>query len=295
MATKKKSTSSSTKKQTNKEENLSAVTEEKLIEDATNAIKEEEVKVEVSPEAVNTSENVNEIKVDVVEEKEKKNETKNTASNYYKIEKKYRKMAEEAGITLPEYTYDENEKLVGSTLTGAEIVRQIIMGNIEIDGFDFKNLNPNSYNLTLGNVIKTYNPVHSSSNKNDRTQYLDIFKENPYNEYEFGDEGFALVPGKIYIATTNERTFTNKFIPKIDGRSSIGRLGIMVHLTAGYGDIGFNGKWTLEIAVIQPIIIYPNIPICQISFNTPSGDTSIQYKGRYQNQDSAQTSKFYLK
>ena len=125
--------------------------------------------------------------------------------------------------------------------------------------------------------------------------YLDILKENPYEEITITEEGFALIPGKVYIATTNERTFSSKFQPKIDGRSSVGRLGIMVHLTAGYGDIGFDGKWTLELAVIQPIIVYPNIPICQISFMVPAGDTSIQYNGRYQHQTDAETSKFFLK
>ena len=226
----------------------------------------------------------------------KTSSSKSKATNKYaEEEKKYREMAKEAGIELPEYKYDDNAQLTGATLTGAEIVRQMIMGNIEIDGFDMKNLNPNSYNLTLGNSIKTYRPVYQSKNKNDHSMYLDILKDNPYEEITITEEGFALVPGKVYIATTNERTFSSKFQPKIDGRSSVGRLGIMVHLTAGYGDIGFDGKWTLELAVIQPIIIYPNIPICQVSFMVPAGDTSIQYNGRYQHQTDAETSKFFLK
>ena len=236
---------------------------------------------------------------EVKEEKpapKKTSSSKSKATNKYaEEEKKYREMAKEAGIELPEYKYDENAQLTGATLTGAEIVRQMIMGNIEIDGFDMKNLNPNSYNLTLGNSIKTYRPVYQSKNKNDHSMYLDILKDNPYEEITITEEGFALVPGKVYIATTNERTFSSKFQPKIDGRSSVGRLGIMVHLTAGYGDIGFDGKWTLELAVIQPIIIYPNIPICQVSFMVPAGDTSIQYNGRYQHQTDAETSKFFLK
>lgn len=236
---------------------------------------------------------------EVKEEKpapKKTSSSKSKATNKYaEEEKKYREMAKEAGIELPEYKYDENAQPTGAILTGAEIVRQMIMGNIEIDGFDMKNLNPNSYNLTLGNTIKTYRPVYQSKNKNDHSMYLDILKDNPYEEITITEEGFALVPGKAYIATTNERTFSSKFQPKIDGRSSVGRLGIMVHLTAGYGDIGFDGKWTLELAVIQPIIIYPNIPICQVSFMVPAGDTSIQYNGRYQHQTNAETSKFFLK
>ena len=220
----------------------------------------------------------------------------NTKTNKYaEEEKKYRKMAEEAGITLPEYEYDENVQLVGGKLTGAEIVRQMIMGNIEIEDFDISRIGPNSYDLILDNVFKTYRPIYQSANKNDHTMYLDMLKENPFEEFTIPESGYPLMPGKVYIATTKERTFTDKFQPNIDGRSSVGRLGISIHQTAGFGDIGFDGKWTLEITVAQPIIIYPNVPICQISFFVPAGDISLQYNGRYQHQTEAQTSKFYLK
>lgn len=318
MATKK--TSSSTRKKTTTA--VKEAVEETKVEEAVEpavvaeATPVEEVKVETTTTATeetaeikieneNKEEVINgtieilpveEAPVEVKEEKPApKKSTKSNTNKYAEAEKKYREMAKEAGIELPEYKYDENAQLIGATLTGAEIVRQMIMGNIEIDDFDIKNLNPNSYNLTLGNILKIYRPIYQTKAKNDHTMYLDILKENPYEEITITEEGFALMPGKVYIATTNERTFSNKFQPKIDGRSSVGRLGIMVHLTAGYGDIGFDGKWTLELAVIQPIIIYPNIPICQISFMVPAGDTSIQYNGRYQHQTDAETSKFFLK
>lgn len=314
MATKRKSTT--TKKTTAASpavEETPAITEETKVEDPVvlTSVEPTEDKLDNDNiELVHTSPIVNE-EAPAVEEKlsidepipeeekpalKKTSSSKSKASNKYaEEEKKYREMAKEAGIELPEYKYDENAQPTGAILTGAEIVRQMIMGNIEIDGFDMKNLNPNSYNLTLGNSIKTYRPVYQSKNKNDHSMYLDILKDNPYEEITITEEGFALVPGKVYIANTNERTFSSKFQPKIDGRSSVGRLGIMVHLTAGYGDIGFDGKWTLELAVIQPIIIYPNIPICQVSFMVPAGDTSIQYNGRYQHQTDAETSKFFLK
>ena len=226
----------------------------------------------------------------------KTSSSKSKATNKYaEEEKKYREMAKEAGIELPEYKYDESIQLVGGKLTGSEIVRQMIMGNIEIEDFDMNRIGPNSYDLLLDNVFKTYRPIYQSKNKNDHTMYLDMLKENPFEEFIIPEDGYPLMPGKVYIATTKERTFTNKFQPNIDGRSSVGRLGISIHQTAGFGDIGFDGKWTLEITVAQPIIIYPNIPICQISFFVPAGDTSIQYNGRYQHQTEAQTSKFYLK
>lgn len=237
-----------------------------------------------------------EVKTEEKPAPKKTSSSKSKATNKYaEEEKKYREMAKEAGIELPEYKYDDSIQLVGGKLTGAEIVRQMIMGNIEIEDFDMNRIGPNSYDLLLDNVFKTYRPIYQSSNKNDHTMYLDMLKENPFEEFIIPEDGYPLMPGKVYIATTKERTFTNKFQPNIDGRSSVGRLGISIHQTAGFGDIGFDGKWTLEITVAQPIIIYPNIPICQISFFVPAGDTSIQYNGRYQHQTEAQTSKFYLK
>lgn len=307
MATAKKSTTSTTKKKTTtttkkpveetKVEEVITATDTPVVE----TIPEEAVVTETAIAKAEETPVLEEKKEEVtaVEEKptpvKKTSSTKSNINKYAEEEKKYRKMAEEVGIVLPKYEYDENVQLVGGRLTGAEIIRQMIMGNIEIDNFDMNNLNPNSYNLTLDNTLKTYRPIYQTGAKNDHNMYLDMLKENPYEEITIPENGFALMPGKVYIASTKERTFTSKFQPDIDGRSSIGRLGIMVHLTAGYGDIGFDGKWTLEIAVIQPIIIYANVPICQISFFVPAGDTSIQYNGRYQHQTKAETSKLYLK
>ena len=322
MATKKKSTT--TKKTTVAspavEETPTIAEETKVEEPVMEATPAEEVAVTIPPVEENT------IKVDTeapivteaVAEEEKKEEpvtteevkeevkpapkktstskSKSSSNKYAEEEKKYREMAKEAGIELPaEYKYDESIQLVGGKLTGAEIVRQMIMGNIEIEDFDISRIGPNSYDLILDNVFKTYRPIYQSKNKNDHTMYLDMLKENPFEEFIIPDDGYPLMPGKVYIATTKERTFTSKFQPNIDGRSSVGRLGISIHQTAGFGDIGFDGKWTLEITVAQPIIIYPNVPICQISFFVPAGDTSIQYNGRYQHQTNAETSKFYLK
>ena len=313
MATKKTSSTSSRKKTT------TPVTEEKVettpVEETTvapvveeetnndnlmNTLEEMAVKNTGIPVGGFISKSVEEkneeAPVEVKEEKPApKKSTKSNTNKYAEAEKKYREMAKEAGIKLPEYKYDESVQLVGGKLTGAEIVHQIIMGNIEIEDFDMSRIGPNSYDLILDNVFKTYRPIYQSANKNDHAMYLDMLKENPFEEFIIPESGYPLMPGKVYIATTKERTFTDKFQPNIDGRSSVGRLGISIHQTAGFGDIGFDGKWTLEITVAQPIIIYPNVPICQISFFVPAGDTSIQYNGRYQHQTEAQTSKFYLK
>lgn len=167
-------------------------------------------------------------------------------------------------------------------LTGAEIVRRQIEGDIVIEPWDEKKVNPNSYNLTLNDKLFVYDcPV------------LDSRKNNPAREIIIPEEGYTLVPGVLYIGSTNEYTEAKDLIPQLDGRSSTGRLGIQVHVTAGFGDVGFKGKWTLEITVIHPVIVYPNMEICQISYFKPDGPTYIQYNGKYQNQDGAIPSKMY--
>ena len=126
------------------------------------------------------------------------------------------------------------------------------------------------------------------------TNYLDPRKDNPTIEYPIPENGFILYPGALYLGTTMERTFTEKYVPMISGRSSIGRLGIDIHKTEGFGDIGFDGKWTLEIVATVPVLVYPGMEICQIYFESPEGPTGIKYHGRYQNQEDVERSRFFL-
>ena len=79
----------------------------------------------------------------------------------------------------------------------------------------------------------------------------------------------------------------------IEGRSSIGRLGIFIHITAGFGDVGFSGYWTLEIFCIKPIIIYPNVEIAQLYYHTIDGDYEEYNSGKYQNNIDIQPSMLY--
>lgn len=253
------------------------------------AVKEPEVKEETkieepaSLEASTTEvapEVLSEEKVECPAVDEVKKETKKTTT------KKTEEKKAEAPAVL---------KFTGGVLTGDQIIKEVESGDIIIEGFDKNKVGANSYDLLLGDVLKTYIPIFKNPiNPKDTTLYMDMLKENPYNEFKITDKGFPLLPGILYIGTTKERVFTEKFMPTLDGRSSIGRLGVAVHITAGFGDIGFDGRWTLEITTVHPIIIYPNIPVCQVSFHTPYGDTRIKYNGRYQNQTGAETSKLYL-
>ena len=107
------------------------------------------------------------------------------------------------------------------------------------------------------------------------------------------ESGFLLEPGKLYLGRTLEYTKTKKFVPMLEGRSSIGRLGMFVHITAGFGDVGFEGFWTLEIFVVQPLKIYPNVEICQIYFHTIDGDYNEYKSGKYQANKGIQPSYLY--
>lgn len=121
---------------------------------------------------------------------------------------------------------------------------------------------------------------------------LDMHKENETIEFEIPEEGLVLQPGVLYIGRTVEKTWTDKYIPMINGRSSGGRLGISIHICAGFGDIGFDGTWTLEITCVEPVRIYPNSEIAQVCFFKPYGKVKDLYRGRYYQQEDATASRF---
>lgn len=166
-------------------------------------------------------------------------------------------------------------------LSGKEIKREIGKG-INIEPFSESQLNPNSYNLKLHNELMVYsNPV------------LDMKHPNPVEPLTIPEEGLLLETGKLYLGRTVEKTETSKFVPMLEGRSSIGRLGLFIHVTAGFGDVGFNGFWTLEIFCVQPIRIYAGVDICQIFYHTIEGDFDTYKNGKYQNNDGIQASMLY--
>lgn len=166
-------------------------------------------------------------------------------------------------------------------LSGLEIERKIGNG-IEIEPFSRKQLGPNSYNLRLHNELVVYSG-----------DVLDMKKDNAYKTITIPESGLLLKPNRLYLGRTVEYTKTTEFVPMIEGRSSVGRLGLYIHVTAGFGDIGFAGYWTLELQCVQPIIIYPGLEICQIYYHTIDGDYK-HYFSKYQNNSGIQTSKLYL-
>ncbi len=166
-------------------------------------------------------------------------------------------------------------------LSGREIKRHIGK-EIVIEPFDEKRVNPNSYNLTLSNELLVY-----------QNDVLDMKKPNPVSKIMIPEDGLILTPGKLYLGRTNEYTKTESYVPMLEGRSSTGRLGIFIHITAGFGDVGFAGYWTLEIFCVQPVKIYPNVEICQIYYHDIDGDYDPYRSGKYQNNTGIQPSLMY--
>ena len=155
-------------------------------------------------------------------------------------------------------------------LSGLEIKERRRKGEIVIDPWDEAQLNPNSYNLRLGRMLLVY--AEDSGPPDTPGGLLDMAANNLTHEHQIPDEGMILVPGRIYLGHTLEYTETHELIPCLEGRSSIGRLGINVHNTAGFGDVGFCGCWTLEISVVQPVRVYPFVQFCQICYEPILGN-----------------------
>lgn len=167
---------------------------------------------------------------------------------------------------------------------------------IDIDPFVPDHVGPNSVDLRLGNLVRVY-AVDPESAFGDPI-VLDPNKNNPTDVVQVPKCGLVLRPGVLYLGSTLEKTTTSGVVPWIDGRSSVGRLGVGVHVTAGRGDDGFGEEnpggctWTLEITCVHPVRVYPGMRIAQITFMTVLGDRR-PYRGRYAKQDGPTASRFW--
>ena len=166
-------------------------------------------------------------------------------------------------------------------LSGLEIKKRLGT-DILIEPYNPQQLNPNSYNLKLHNELLVYTD-----------EVLDMKKSPAYKVLTIPETGFKLEPGKLYLGRTHEYTVTKNLVPMLEGRSSIGRLGMFIHVTAGFGDVGFAGFWTLDILCVEPIIIYPFVEICQIYYHSVLGDSETYKSGKYQNNQGIQPSMLY--
>lgn len=151
-------------------------------------------------------------------------------------------------------------------LSDIEILKSIEDGNIVIDPYRPECLGTNSYDVHLGKHLAVY-----------KNYELDAKKHNTIRHFEIGPEGFVLQPGTLYLGVTEEYTETHHTVPFLEGKSSIGRLGIDIHATAGKGDVGFCNTWTLEISCVQPVRVYANMPIGQLIYFKVDGDIRNYY------------------
>jgi dCTP deaminase len=141
-------------------------------------------------------------------------------------------------------------------LTDKTIIDEIMEGNIVIEPLIKENIGTNSVDLTLSNTLLMYTD-----------HILDTRKKNAYAPMIIPEEGMILQPNILYLASTVEYTETLRHVPILQGKSSLGRLGLFVHITAGFGDVNFRGHWTLELCCVQPIKIYPGMKIAQICYH----------------------------
>jgi len=156
-------------------------------------------------------------------------------------------------------------------LSGEEIRRRQ-NAEISIEPFDPVRLNPNSYNLSLHNELLVYEEV-----------VLDAAAPNRYRRIEIPAEGLTLQPNQLYLGRTVEHTESRGIVPMIQGRSSLGRLGLFINPGGSFGHAGYCGTWTLEMHCVQPVKLYPGIEICQIFFLELTGDCAGYDSGKYQN------------
>jgi dCTP deaminase len=151
-------------------------------------------------------------------------------------------------------------------LTDKQILEEIEKGTIVLEPYNPACLGTNSYDVHLGKYLGTY-----------KDRVLDAKSHNKIDVFEIPAEGFVLQPDTLYLGVTDEYTETHAHVPFLEGKSSVGRLGIDIHATAGKGDVGFCNKWTLEISVTQPVRVYYLMPIGQLIYFKVEGDIENLY------------------
>lgn len=178
-------------------------------------------------------------------------------------------------------------------LTGSKIIEAYEKGDLYISDFDRKYVQPNSYELHWGDTCKEVLPNRIWVEGKECFQAIDM--ERPQRTTQnmlIPEYGLLLLPGHIYLIPTKEVVGSDRYVPQIVGRSSVGRMGISISLHAALGDIGYCGTWTLQVTVAQPTIIYPNLRVCHVYFEEVHGEIEDLYHGKYQHSSGAVESRF---
>lgn len=151
-------------------------------------------------------------------------------------------------------------------LSDLEILQCIENKTIVIEPYDRSCLGTNSYDVHLSRFLAQY-----------EDDVLDAKKHNSIKHFEIPEEGFVLLPGQLYLGSTLEYTETHTTVPFLEGKSSVGRLGIDIHATAGKGDVGFCNHWTLEISCSKQVRVYEGMPIGQLIYFMVNGSIENYY------------------
>ena len=154
-------------------------------------------------------------------------------------------------------------------LTDLAILKAMEEGDILVEPYNRDCLGTNSYDVHLSKYLACY-----------IDDVIDAKKHNQVEHFEIADDGIVLLPGKTYLGSTLEYTETRSFVPFLEGKSSVGRLGIDIHATAGKGDVGFCNHWTLEISVSQPVRVYAAMPIGQLIYFKVEGEVEVDYQSK---------------
>jgi dCTP deaminase len=166
-----------------------------------------------------------------------------------------------------------------------DIYEAVRCGDITIDPFDGEQLNPNSYDVRLGSEVLRYKNqgVKDVKNKDDwKTRSRTISEK----------QGIVLEPNQLYLSHTREVVGSSVYVPQLTGKSSTARTGLSVHVTAGFGDLGYVGQWTLEIVPYEAVRVYPGMRLGQVYFREVS-DTSVQYNGKYEGNNGAESTSIF--
>lgn len=168
--------------------------------------------------------------------------------------------------------------------------RLMIMGPHFVEPFDPSMVQPASIDLRLGCEFRVFDAHEQVCI--DLEHAADASSKLVVADRE---GGFVLHPGEFVLGVTEESvTLPDNIMARLEGKSSIGRLGVMIHVTAGFVDPGWSGRLTLEIYNVRkiPIILRPGLPFCQISFSYMASAVANPYNGRYQGAGGVEASKY---
>lgn len=182
-------------------------------------------------------------------------------------------------------------------LSDHTIKLEIAKGRIVVDPLDPDDIQPSSIDLRLGEDFQVF--------RNSRHPYIDPAREQvglTERVLASVEEPFVLHPGEFALGTTVERiTLPDDIVGRLEGKSSLGRLGLLIHSTAGYVDPGWDGRLTLELSNVAnlPILLVPGMKIGQISFSQMTSSVDRPYGhpelgSKYRGQLEATPSKMHL-